>query len=200
MDPNEALAWLRAQPPWVVWGSLFLASFVEYVFPPFPGDTLVVAGAALVVAGGLPLGPAAIAVVTGAVVGGAVDLEIGRRIARSGWIERQPEHRRRDLEAVVDRLRRHGAPALALNRFAPGIRGLFFVAAGVAGIGRGPALAWASVSALAWSGLLLAVGAWLGRSAEALADAVRRWNLFVGLFLVGVGFLLAARAVRRRVS
>lgn len=184
----------------MVWGALFLASFVEYVFPPFPGDTLVVAGAALVVAGGLPLGPAAVAVTLGAVAGGVVDLEVGRRLASSGWIDRQPEHRRADLTRIVGWFERYGAVALAANRFAPGIRGLFFVAAGAAGVRRWPAIGWASVSASAWNALLIGLGVWLGRSAGALSTAVARWNVAVGVLLVTGVVVLVVRAVRRRAS
>ncbi|MCA9491392.1 MAG: VTT domain-containing protein [Myxococcales bacterium] len=184
----------------VVWGSLFLASFVEYVFPPFPGDTLVVAGAALVVAGGLPLAPAAAAVTLGAVVGGVVDLEVGRKLAASGWIERQAPHRREDLERIVGWFERHGAMALAANRFAPGIRGLFFVAAGAAGVRRGPAIGWASVSALAWNALLIGLGAWLGQSVGALSTVVARWNVAVGVALALGAAVLVVRAVRRRTT
>ncbi|MCB9684925.1 MAG: VTT domain-containing protein [Alphaproteobacteria bacterium] len=184
----------------MVWTALFLASFVEYVFPPFPGDTLVVAGAALVVAGGLPLAPVAVAVTLGAVAGGIVDLEVGRRLATSGWIERQPSHRREDLERIVGWFDRHGAVALAANRFAPGIRGLFFVAAGAAGVRRGPAIGWASVSALAWNALLIGLGAWLGQSAGALSAAVARWNVAVGIVLALGVAVLVVRAVRRRTA
>ncbi|MEQ1572045.1 MAG: hypothetical protein ABMA64_40835, partial [Myxococcota bacterium] len=35
-------------PPALVYAALFAGAFVEYVFPPFPGDTVVLVGAGLV--------------------------------------------------------------------------------------------------------------------------------------------------------
>src|SRR5512132_4320144 len=72
---------------------LLVASFVEYVFPPFPGDTIVLLGAWYAVHGALSWPAAFLAVTAGAVIGAALDWTIGRALRpsldlRSGrWLD-----------------------------------------------------------------------------------------------------------------
>src|SRR5205085_11277069 len=103
-------------------------------FPPAPGDLMVVAGAWYSLHGGAGWPLAFAAVTSGSLVGAAIDWRIGIWLA--GRIERgQGTGRFFDvttLRAVEERYRRWGAALLILNRFLPAVRGVFFVAAGVA--------------------------------------------------------------------
>ena len=45
MDPAAIAAWWVGLPLLGVWLVLGASAFLEYVFPPFPGDTVVVVGA-----------------------------------------------------------------------------------------------------------------------------------------------------------
>ncbi len=112
---------------------LFLAAFIEYVFPPFPGDLLVVLGAWYATHGELSWPVTFAAVTVGAVLGAAVDWRVGRWLgarigerAAAGRLDREKVLR---FEAAY---RRWGPAFLVANRFLPGIRGLFFLAAGAA--------------------------------------------------------------------
>src|SRR5512144_53643 len=61
---------------------LFVATLVEYVFPPFPGDLLVVLGAWYAVQGSLSW-PATFASVTaGALLGAWIDYRVGAALGR----------------------------------------------------------------------------------------------------------------------
>src|SRR5512142_1846245 len=60
---------------------LFLASLAEYVFPPFPGDLLVLLGAWYAVQGVISWPLAFTAVTAGAVAGAALDYGVGRWLA-----------------------------------------------------------------------------------------------------------------------
>ena len=99
----------------------------------------------------------------------AVDLAVGRRLARTAWRERLGPRRAADVERVVAAFERHGAAVLLVNRFVPGVRALFFVAAGVAGVRTGPALLASAGSALAWNALLVGAGTAVGWNLEVLA-------------------------------
>jgi membrane-associated protein len=168
MNLLSAVRALAALPPPLFWAAVGFGAFVEYVFPPFPGDAVVVAGTAVAVVGGGSV-PAVFAATTlGALLGAAVDLAVGRRLAR--W----------------------GAAALLVNRFVPGVRALFFVAAGVAGIPTWRALLAAAGSALAWNALLVGAGSWVGWNLEALATWTARWSALVG---VGLAVAVAVASV-----
>jgi membrane-associated protein len=183
----ELEAWIEASqgwPPELVWAALFGGALVEYVFPPFPGDTVVVAGAALVGANGWAAGPVWVAATAGSVVGAAIDLWIGRRLA--AHLERLPPRGRLAVDRVVAGFQRWGPAFLAVNRFLPGIRASFFVAAGVAGLRAPVVLGWATVSAVAWNSLLVGLGLLVGQSVDDLAAWVERYQA-VAWIVVGIG-------------
>ena len=185
--------------PWAP-AILFFATFVEHVFPPFPGDLLVVLGAWYAVRGELPWPLLLLFGTAGAVCGAWVDLRVG------AWLGR-----RLDLNASRSRLlpperlaafeaayRRHGAWLLILNRFMPGIRAFIFVAAGAAGIPARRVLLLGGLSALAWNALLLAAGALLAHNLEELIGLVQRYMQVAGAVLVAAALLLLARALWHR--
>lgn len=197
MDLDVALATLRTLPAGLVLAALFCGALVEYLVPPFPGDTVVVAGAALVAAAGWPALPVVLATTAGAVLGAWIDLWIGRWWVDSGRLDRLSPRSRRVVDGWVDRFRRGGAGWLLVNRFVPGVRPLFFVAAGVAGVRTAPALAAAGISAAAWNGLLVGAGLAAGRNVERLGEWVSRYNAGVGVL---IAVLLVAIAWRARAS
>lgn len=191
MDLEQILETLRALPDAVVLGVLFVSAFIEYVFPPFPGDTFVVGGVVLVSVFGWHWAPILAVVTAGAVLGAAVDFAIGRWLVRSGRIDKLGEGTRKTVATIVGRMQRHGAVYLAVNRFLPGIRAFFFVAAGVAGLPRLKVMVWSTVSALAWNVLLVTAGFLVGTHVDDLELFLTRFS-FVGwtLILVITGWFL----------
>ncbi len=189
-DVGDIVGAFVAQRPGVVWATLLAGSFVEYVFPPFPGDTVVVAGAALVGAYGWSPWPVFAVTTAGAVAGAAVDFFFGRQIFRPLYERSAADtalHRR--LEWVLDGFRRWGEAFLLLNRFFPGVRALFFVAAGMAGLRAGRSILFAALGAALWNALLLGAGWWAGRNVERLAALARGLGIagwaFLGLVVAG---------------
>ena len=175
----------------VAWVCLGIASLIEYLFPPFPGDTVVLAGAVLVGVFGWPALPVLGAVTAGAILGSAIDFQLGLWLVSSGRVESLGDRKRAAVERIAQRFRDRGAVYLALNRFVPGVRALFFVAAGLAGLRWGPVLLWSAVSALAWNALLVGAGVALGANLDTLEVWFGRYNLLVGAVvlavLIGVG-------------
>src|SRR5262249_48698448 len=113
---------------------LALSAFIEYIFPPFPGDLIAVFGAFLVTRRGWSWPGVAAATLVGSSAGCMVAYAAGRWLARSeaGWHARWLVKIRPRIDAIVERFRRHGALYITINRFLPSVRALFFVAAGMA--------------------------------------------------------------------
>ena len=114
---------------------LFLASFLEYVFPPVPGDLVAVLGAWYATHGGLSWTVLFVSLSFGAVAGTSFDWRLGR------WLGARLDDRvavgrldRDRLERFERAYRRWGGLLLIVNRFLPGVRAFFFLAAGAAGI------------------------------------------------------------------
>jgi membrane-associated protein len=186
--------------PWAP-AVLFGAAFVEHVFPPFPGDLVVVFGAWYAVQGALSwpllLAAATLGAVAGAWVDHRIGVALGRRLDRAAGHSRLlPAGQLATFEAAY---RRWGIWLLLLNRFMPGVRAFFFVAAGTSGLPLGRVLLLGGLSAALWNGLLLAAGGLLAHNAEELVALVDRYMKVVGgLMVLAVVVLLARAAWRRR--
>ncbi len=183
---------------------LGLAALLEYLVPPFPGDTITLLGGVYAARGQQPWPLVLLVVTAGSVAGAALTYEFGKWLARR--FDAHPEwhffgltHAR--LEAVQTRMRRGGPWLLLINRFLPGIRGLIFVAAGAARMPRGNALLLGTVSALVYNGLVLGIGVAVGGNLERLESLMTRYQRAVlGLFIIGVVAVVVRTLARRRTA
>jgi len=177
--------------------ALLLSAMVEYVFPPFPGDTITLLGAILITGYGWSWWAITGSVMAGSLVGAYVDFWLGTRLRRR---PRRPEHAARwaAVDRLVARFHRHGPIYLVVNRFLPGIRPLFFLAAGLAGMRPRDVLLYGGLSVALWSALLVALGASLGANLEALERWVKRYSTAVWIVLAGAALVyIGLRAIRR---
>lgn len=181
-------SWIRELGPF---GYLFLglAAMLEYVFPPFPGDTITLLGGVYAVRGERPWPLVLLSVTLGSVLGAAINYRFGQFIADR--LERRPDERlplglshesmHRLQQKMVDR----GAFLLVINRFLPSLRALIFVAAGASAMPLGKVLSLGALSALAWNLLMLGIGIALGGNIERLSSLFATYQK-VALGLVGV--------------
>ena len=186
----------RSQGP-VGLSILAFCAFIEYVFPPFPGDLIVVFGAFLATRRGWsPVGVMA-AVLAGSAAGTLVGYFVGRRLHRA------EEHGRfarvRDkLDSLIERFRRHGALYIAINRFLPSVRALFFVAAGMAELPVWQVLAFGLLSAAAWNLVLFALGATVGSQWSRLERIVMTYGEIAWVVLAVAALIVLGRWLWRR--
>lgn len=166
------LQWLASHEGPLAYLVLCLAAALEYIFPPFPGDTVTLFGVFLAGTAGFSPWLVYFAIDLGSVLGGLGAYAVGRRIARDpAHPPRLLRGRRTQVALAEVRLRfaRHGAVYLALNRFLPALRAFFFVGAGLARLPVSRVILWGAVSASLWNGLLFAVGWAVGGHWERLA-------------------------------
>lgn len=184
---------------------LFFAALVEYVFPPFPGDMLVVLGAWYATHGLLSWPVTFLAVTAGAMGGAVIDWRVG------AWLGGRLDARtsqgsffgldRAQLERFQASYRRWGGLLLVANRFLPGVRAFFFVAAGASRVPLWQVLLYGGLSAAVWNALLLAAGAWAARNLHELISLFERftlgaWAALLGAALAGLSIWLLRRRNR----
>src|SRR5699024_9356965 len=134
-----------------------LSAMIEYIIPPFPGDTVTVVGAVLIPAAGWPWWGVFAAVVVGSLAGASFNWWLGDWVSRTGdkktWIHRflQREAVRPRVDALLERFERHGSIYIVLNRFIPAFRAFFFLAAGMARLKLWKVLLFAALSAAMWN-------------------------------------------------
>lgn len=193
---EELLRWLQESEGPLAYLVLALAGAIEYVLPPFPGDTVTLFSTVLAGSAGYGLGLVYVCLTVGAIAGSLIAYAFG------GWIGRHEERWPRFLrtprnvgriEALLERFRRHGAAYLAINRFLPAFRSLFFVTAGMAGLPVWKVVVFGGLSAAAWNLLIIAVGWAVGNNFDALRDIYDQYTFWS---LAAVAALVCALVAR----
>ena len=164
---------------------LGLAAMLEYVVPPFPGDTITLLGGVYAVRGDQPWPLVFLVVTAGSVAGAAINYWFGTWLARR--FERNPHaslfgltHAK--LEEAQAKMRRGDEDD----------------AAGAARMPRRNALLLGAISAMAHNALVLAIGRAVGGNLERLEALVARYQLaVVVLVLIGALAVLVRMLARR---
>lgn len=201
---DEWLAFFEDTEGPLAYLALGASALVEYVFPPFPGDMATLVAVFLAATAGYRWWLVHLVLTFGSTVGGTLVWGFGRWLKKHE--DRWPrflkgEKTKRALDRLTQRFEKRGPWYLALNRFIPAFRALFFVAAGLAGMRLRAVLFFGALSAAAWNGILLAVGFSVGSNIERLEQLYRQYTV-VALSVVGV-FVVGAAGValwRRRSS
>lgn len=196
MDLSSAVHWLSSLDPITVGALLLGVSFLEPVVPGVPGDVVALAAAVMVFGFGWSFWPVVLALVVGGLLGGLFNYGLGawlRRTDRLSWLGRT----RPVVDQALAGFERRGPALLALNRFFPGIRGFFFIAAGLQGLGWRSVALWGGLGSVVWYALLFAVGGIVGTNLEALESILVAQGWLLGTLMV-LGF--AGYALYRRLS
>ena len=191
-------------PEWLVdlfarygYAVVFVGVFLENTGLPVPGETALLAGAALSQFGRLAL-PWVVVTATGAaVLGDNLGFLIGRRYGR-GLIERYGAHlglSRSRLDQFDRFFERHGGRTVFIARFITGLRVFGALLAGASGLRWPTFLFYNAAGAVTWSIAIAAAGYSLAYSWDTLERWIGRSGL-IGLALVGA--LVAVALIRAR--
>ncbi len=169
------------------------SALIEYVFPPFPGDTVVLFGAILVGAYGWNLAAVFTVVMIGSVIGSMAAFYFGARLAARRERKGKPVDETA-LDKLIGKFKRWGPYYLILNRFLPGFRAVFFVAAGMSGMRPRHVLIWGSLSALLYNIALFTAGILVGANFDKLKGLASTWMAIVW---ITIGSAIVAYALFR---
>jgi membrane protein DedA with SNARE-associated domain len=196
----EAIQHAMAAHAWEALLLVFLLAWLEYVFPPVPGDSTMLFGFFLAGSGALSFPAVVLAALSGSVLGALTAYRLGARLGRTYFFLKSAWAR--DELAKVERwFGRFGPRLLAVNRFLPGVRGFFLYAAGIGRMEARGVVIYSSLSNALWVAVLAWGGTGLGSSWEEVRLVFRRyvWGIavFLGLYL---GVSIARSRRRRRVG
>lgn len=181
---------------------LVAAAALEYLFPPFPGDTVILFGAFLAATADYRPTTVYLLVTFGSIAGGMAAYAFGRLFDdESRWPKWLQTPRARWAFAILrDRFDRYGSMYIAINRFVPAMRAFFFVAAGVARMPAGRVLLFGTLSAGLWNALILAVGYTVGKNWDRLLELSHQYTIgtLVVLALVIAGIVVRYRLRRSK--
>jgi len=188
---------IEQAPAGLVFLSIFLASYIENIFPPIPGDTIVIFGAYLVGRGNLSFVMALTTTLLGSVLGFMtlyyVGFHYGRRLMYS---ERQTWFTRENLIRVESLFEKWGYGVVFINRFLAGLRSVTGIFSGLGKLSIWKVTLLATLSSLLWNGTLIWLGSSIGENWEQISVYLKRYNGGVTLILT---VILAVILFRRYV-
>ena len=178
--------------------ALFLSAYIENIFPPVPGDTVVVFAAYVVGRTGERFFGVFASTTLGSAAGFMTYYWLGRLV--------HPEYfRKRNFRflpaAAIEKaeawFRRYGSWVVLANRFLSGIRSVISLVSGMCRLPWLKVAALALVSCALWNGLLIWAGYLLGANWRAIEEILRQYTraLAAAALIVGGVWL-----VRRKLS
>lgn len=211
LDAAAIIEFLRELPAAGVYVFLFFSTFTENVFPPWPGDTVVVFAGFLLAYGVVDWSGVLLTTYAGNICSawlmyflGEHLLELARslhdRIEKPGvlrnWLRELTGEE--SIARTHELFRKWGVYFVLFSRFSAGIR--FFVSI-IAGISKMSLVAFTlsfSVGVTIWNALLLGGGYALGENYERILDWLRVYNVVViGALVMALAAYLVYRARRK---
>lgn len=195
---DDPVAAAVALPPLVLVLFVFGSALLEYIFPPYWGDTVVLLGFFL--AGQGATAPALIfgAATAGSVLGSIAAYQLGRRYGMAITRRLLPERKQVSRQHLQSLFRRYGEKLLLINRFLPVIRGVMLYGTGAVRLPLRSVLFYCTVSNLAFISLLMWAGLWTADSWSGIQRAFRQSNSWLAAAAVAVTCIWLLTAWWRR--
>lgn len=202
MPPLDQIdQWLEGTGPWLL-PLLGLASFVEYVFPPFPGDTVTLVGILAAVRGSVSPVWLLVAISIGSFFGSVIDYMFGvwlQSRVHSGRARRGRILSQERLHGLERSYRKWGLWLILANRFVPVARAVFFVFAGMSGLNFWRTVLVGLAGACLWNAMLIGAGYAVGANLEALEQFAQRMGIAgMAVALLAIALAVLGFAWRRR--
>jgi undecaprenyl-diphosphatase len=166
----------------------------------FPGETAVIVGGVVAHGGRLPLWAVIVAAIAGAAIGDQIGYLVGRRYG-ADLVKKMPDRVRRsgELDRAMGLVRRRGAVAVLLGRWAAALRALVPGVAGMSGIGRLRFTLANVAGGAVWAAAVAVAGYLAGASYKALEHRLGiGGEILAGVVVIGI--LVYVLVGRRRAA
>jgi membrane protein DedA with SNARE-associated domain len=159
---------------------LFLACFIENIFPPFPGDSFIAVAGALVAADRLDLVPSLALVLTGGMASVMVMYALGRYFGRDFFMRKDYRYFSvEDIRKFEKNLDRWGAWLMVFSRFVVGFRSAIAVGAGIARYPTAKMIVYSLVSYVLFTGILFYLAMTVVNNLDHIARYFETYNMIV---------------------
>lgn len=186
------LEFINSLEPAYVYLAIFLAAFLENVFPPIPGDVVVIFGAYLVGRGSFSFIFAFIAVTIGSFLGFMGLYFIGfffsDRLLNSKKFKFLHSKSFKQAEALF---KKYGLKLVLSNRFLSGARSFISFIAGMYKLNEKWVALLSLISCALWNVILLFLGVVIGKNQEEILSILRTYNIIVFVVLIIIIILIA---------
>ena len=196
---NALLDQVFTYGPYWVYLAIFVACFVENLFPPFPGDSFIVAAGGLVALGRLDLVMSLALIVTSGISSVMLLYFLGRRFGRSFFVRRNFKYfSTSDIARMEEQFNRWGAVILIGSRFVVGMRSVLAVVAGISRYSAWRMAVFSTMSYLIFCSLLFFAAFKLVENLATIEYYIRTYNQIVVTLVTILIVLWIVRKVRAR--
>jgi membrane protein DedA with SNARE-associated domain len=179
---------------------IFLSSFIENVFPPYPGDTVTFVGGYLAGTGRLTFPLVFICAGLGCLTGAMFLYVLGRGKGRKVFLKNgkwilNKEH----LKKTEVWFAKYGEKVLILSRFLTGVRSVVALAAGVGNVSTRKMVIYTSISIVLWNGIIVFSAFKVQQNWREILQMIQIYNKVVlaVVVLVGIAWLVKVLARKR---
>lgn len=189
MSFDQIVEFIRSQNVLFIYGILIASAYIENIFPPFPGDAVVLAGLYLAGKGDINYIAVLVSAVSGGLAGAMTlyaigylkgrrffEIGKGKTLAKGGLIK-------------MDRLfQKYGVTIILVSRFVAGIRSAIAISTGIARYSVVRMMVLTTISFLLWYAMLTGLMIYSKSNWRMIVDIVRQYN--VVLIVVGIVILV----------
>ncbi|SYZ73568.1 putative SNARE associated protein [Candidatus Zixiibacteriota bacterium] len=184
--------------PFWIYLTLFLAAFIENIFPPFPGDFFTLGGGALAASGRLNIGLVFLCIYLGGLVSFALVYQFGFSYGREFFIKKNYRwFSHRDILRLEQWFQKRGGWLLIFNRFIVGARTAVALITGISRYNRVKMILLISISFWIFNGLLLFGSYIFVVKFELIAEYFHLYEKIVWPIIVLLAIILAIYKIYR---
>ncbi len=171
------------------WIVFFISAFTENIFPPFPGDTVIIFGGYLYGRDIISFWTLYSAVYFGSVLGAVTMFYFGEQIAMlvltkiKIWNLQKIDHA---IEKIKKKFYKHNLLIIIFSRFSGGIRFFISIVAGMSQLHISLFILYFSLATVLWSSLLIAGGYLLGNNWENILFYLKVYNTVFIILLFSI--------------
>ncbi len=192
---EQIIGIIKETPPETGLYILFLCATIEYIFPPFPGDTISLLGAFLVGTGKYPLFSTFFAITAGSFAGTVAVYYLGFFLSRKyDFLKKHSNFflKNKTFKQIEISFEKWGDLLIVINRFLPAVRSMFFLSAGLTRRSYLKVLILGFISLIIWNSIIMYAGILIGNNWNLLHKiflTYSKWIVSVMIILTGVWIL-----------
>jgi membrane protein DedA with SNARE-associated domain len=191
---NGTLELIRNLDPIWIYAFAVLITFGENIFPPFPGDVILIFCGYLSGLGRVHWLILLVFAYCGSIVGFMILHSIGRaldyHVIQSRKLRWLPYGA---IEKVEQWFHRHGTIIILINRFLMGVRSAIALFSGMARIDRRVTFIFASISLMLWNAILILSGKFLGDNWKVILSVLYHYRRVLTVVIIAALLVLLLR-------
>jgi membrane protein DedA with SNARE-associated domain len=181
---ESAISLINSVEPVIAYFFIALASFLENIFPPAPGDLITVFSATLIANGHLHFVFVLISTTTGSVMGFMSYYYLGKWLGHKIHDKGFKFLPKAQFDKAELWFEHYGFKLILANRFLSGVRSVISLFCGISELEVHKVFFYATLSALAWNSILIYAGYELGQNWRNIELYMQSYFKFFVVFIV----------------